>query len=50
MAARKPHKWTLVAERQFLKKLDWIARANPVAAPRLIARFLRQEQDDAFTR
>ncbi len=97
MAAPKPHKWTLVAERQFLEKLDWIARENPAAAAKLyervyrsisilethpeigtpdhkgrrrypvpqtpfvmfyriksraviIGRFLRQEQDDPFTR
>ena len=97
MAAPKPHKWTLVAERQFLEKLAWIARENPPAAIKLydrvfesiailethpeigtpdrkgrrrypiprtpfvmfyriksraviIARFLRQEQDDRLTR
>ena len=38
MAAPKPHKWTLVAERQFLEKLAWIASENPQAAIKLYDR------------
>ena len=38
MAAPKPHRWTLVAERQFLEKLAWIARENPPAAIKLYDR------------
>jgi plasmid stabilization system protein ParE len=38
MAAPKPHKWTLVAERQFLEKLAWIARENAPAASKLYER------------
>ena len=41
MAAPKPHKWTLVAERQFLGKLDWIAKENSVAAAKLYDRVFR---------
>ena len=41
MAAPKPHKWTRVAERQFLEKLAWIARENLNAAGKLYDRVFK---------